>query len=95
MFTLDRTASFTPARKPFQIDQFTHKNSDFGAISVTDKRSCASPILKEERHILARFGAMLWCTVNRYSQGPRRGWGLESFSPPSPPPLFWLLMLEH
>ena len=37
MFTLDWIASFTPARKPFQIDlQFTHKNSDFGAISVTD-----------------------------------------------------------
>ena len=36
MFTLDWIASFTPARKPFQIDQFTHKNGDFGAISVTD-----------------------------------------------------------
>ena len=36
MFTQDWIASFTPARKPFQIDQFTHKNGDFGAISVTD-----------------------------------------------------------
>ena len=67
MFTLRRIASFTPARKPFQIDlQFKHKNSDFGAISVTE-RSCASPILKVERHISDRFCAILWCTVNRYS----------------------------
>ena len=67
MFRLDGIASFTPARKPFQIDlQFKHNNSDFGAISVTE-RSCASPILKVERHISDRFCAILWCTVNRYS----------------------------
>ena len=67
MFTLRRIASFTPARKPFQIDlQFKHKNSDFGAISVTE-RSCASPILKVERHISDRFCVIFWCTVNRYS----------------------------
>ena len=67
MFTLYRIASFTPARKPFQIDlQSTHNNSDFGAISVTE-RSCASPILKVERYISDRFCAILWCTVNRYS----------------------------
>ena len=41
MFILYRIVSFTPARKPFQIDLlFTHKNSDFGAISATE-RSCA------------------------------------------------------
>ena len=67
MFTLRRIASFTPAQKPFQIDlQSTHKNSDFGTISVTE-RSCASPILKVERHISDRFCSILWCTVNRCS----------------------------
>ena len=54
-------------RKPFQIDLlFIHNNSDFGAISVTEG-SCAALILKVERHILDRVCALLWCTVNRYS----------------------------
>ena len=67
MFRLYRIASFTPARKPFQIDlQFKVKNSDFGAISVTE-RSCAWPILKMERHISDRFCPILWRSVNRYS----------------------------
>ena len=71
MFTLERIASFTPAPKPFQICLMsTHKNSDFGTISVTE-RSCASPILKVERHISDRFCAILWCTVNRYSDSSR------------------------
>ena len=39
MFTLYRIA-FVPARKPYRIGfQFTHKNGDFGAISVTEQ-SC-------------------------------------------------------
>ena len=32
---------------------FTHENGDFDSISVT-KRRCASPISKEESHILDR-----------------------------------------
>ena len=33
--------AFAPARKPYRIGGlFTHKNGDFGAISLTD-RSCA------------------------------------------------------
>ena len=37
MFTLYRIG-FTPARKPYRIGLlFTHKDSDFGAISVTEQ----------------------------------------------------------
>ena len=37
MFTLYRIG-FTPARKPHRIGLlFTHKDSDFGAISVTEQ----------------------------------------------------------
>ena len=47
---------------------FTHKNGDFGAISVAE-RSCAapSPISKVERYISDRFLVTLWCSGNRYS----------------------------
>ena len=42
---------FAPAQKPYRIGILsTRKNSDFGAISVTE-RSCAAPIPKVERHI--------------------------------------------
>ena len=55
------------ARKSYQIGLlFTHKNSDFGAISVTE-RSCAAPISKVESHISDRFCATVWRRVNRYS----------------------------
>ena len=67
MFILYRIVSFTPARKPFQIDLlFTHKNSDFGAISATE-RSCAALTSKVDRHVLDRFCGTLWCSVNKYS----------------------------
>ena len=50
MFTLYRIA-FAPARNPYPIELlFTHKNSDFSAISVTEK-SCTAPISKVESHI--------------------------------------------
>ena len=59
MFTLYRI-NFAPARKSNEnhtgydfFDLFTHKNGDFGAISVTE-RSCASPIFKVERYISDR-----------------------------------------
>ena len=45
---------------------FTHKNCDFGAISVKE-RSCGAPLSIEERHISNRFCATLWYNVNRYS----------------------------
>ena len=43
---------------------FTHKNGDFGAISVTE-RSCAPPISKVESRISDWF--TLWCNLDRYS----------------------------
>ena len=43
----------------------THKNGDFGPISVTE-RSCSSPISN-------MFRATLWCNVNRYSLSKRSG----------------------
>ena len=44
MFAL-RWIAFAPARKSYRIGLLlTHKNGDFGAISVT-KRSCAAPIV--------------------------------------------------
>ena len=53
LFTLCRMA-FAPARKPYRIGLlFTHKNRDFGAISVTE-RSCAAQISKVETHIFDR-----------------------------------------
>ena len=43
MFTLYRIG-FTPARKPHRIGLlFTHKDSDFGAIS-SHRANCAAPI---------------------------------------------------
>ena len=50
MYTLYRVA-FAPARKPYRLGLlFTHKNGDFGAISVTEQ-SCAALISKAESHI--------------------------------------------
>ena len=44
LFTIYGIA-FTPARKPYWIGLlFTHKNGDFGAISVTERR--VAPITK-------------------------------------------------
>ena len=66
MFTLYRTA-IAPARKPYRMGRlFTHKNRDFGAISVTE-RSCDAQISKVRLHISDRFGATLRCTVNWFS----------------------------
>ena len=53
MFTQYRIA-FAPARKPYRIELlFTHKNGDFGEISVKE-RSCAAPISKMGSHISDR-----------------------------------------
>ena len=42
--------NYAPARKPYRIGLlFTHKNRDFGAISVTE-RICAASISKAEIH---------------------------------------------
>ena len=50
---------FVPTRKLYQTWLLvTHKNDDFGAISVTE-RSCAASILKVDSHISDRFGATL------------------------------------
>ena len=50
MFTIYRIA-FPPAQKPYRIGiQFTHKNGDFEAISLTE-RICAARISKLESHI--------------------------------------------
>ena len=66
IFTLCRLA-LASARKPYWIEiVFTHKNGDFGAISITE-RSCTAPISKMEPHISDTFCATLWCNVNRYS----------------------------
>ena len=49
-----------PAGKPYLMGLvFTHKNGDFGSVSVTE------PIFKLERHRSDRFCARLWCSVNR------------------------------
>ena len=61
MFTLWRMA-FAPAKKQYRIGLlFSHKNGDFGVISVTE-RSCAALISTVERHILNRF-----CSVSTFS----------------------------
>ena len=53
MYTPYRVA-FAPARKPYRIGLlFTHKNGDFGAISVTEQ-SCAALISEAESHISDR-----------------------------------------
>ena len=63
MFAIYRI-TLAPARKPYRVGLFfTHKNDDFGAISVTEG-SCPSPISKVKRHIwrigsAQNFGAVL------------------------------------
>ena len=42
-----------------------HKNSDFGMNSVM-KQSCTALISKVECHILYRFCAVLWYSLNTY-----------------------------
>ena len=44
----------------------SHKNSDFGMISVM-RQSCTALISKVECHILDRFCALLWYSSNTYS----------------------------
>ena len=75
VFTLYRIALAPGAAwKPHQVGLlFTHKNGDFGTISVTE-RSWAAPLSIEERHISDRFCATLSYNVNRYSD--RSGSGL-------------------
>ena len=47
--------ALTPTRKPYRIGPlFTHKNGDFGAISITE-RSCTATILRVDCHISDRF----------------------------------------
>ena len=54
MFTLYRIA-LVPAQKQYRIELlFTHKNGDFGAISVTEG-SCAAQISRVHRQILERW----------------------------------------
>ena len=51
LYSLCRVA-FTTARKPYRIWlQFTNKDTDFGAISLTE-RSCAAPISKGDVDLL-------------------------------------------
>ena len=42
---------------------FIHKNTVFGAISLTEKR-CAALISRVEGSLSDRFFAKLWCIVN-------------------------------
>ena len=60
MFTLlVYRIALAPARKPYRIRLlFTHKNGDFGAISVTE-RSSAAPTFNMLRHISDRFFATI------------------------------------
>ena len=61
---------FAPARKPYQIGPLlTHKNGDFGAISVTE-RSCAALIFKEDSHCLLYQIAFRDCTFSSAPQRP-------------------------
>ena len=56
MFTLphEKHSFFRPSVRPYRIGLlFSHKNGDFGAISIT-QRSCADPISKVESHISDR-----------------------------------------
>ena len=55
---------FAPAQKPYRVGiLFTHKNGNFGAISVT-KRSCAALISKVKRHISDRGRSEDWDLVH-------------------------------
>ena len=61
---------FTPARKPYQIGSLlTHKNGDFGAISVTEQ-CFAAPIFKVDSHCLLYQIAFRDCTFSSAPQGP-------------------------
>ena len=60
MFTLYRITSARPRKKTGLIEllftHFTHKNGDFGAISVTE-RNCAASISKVKSHrLIYRIG---------------------------------------
>ena len=51
MITQCRIIAYAPGRKPYRIGLlFTHKNRDFGEISVSE-RICAAPISKVQIHI--------------------------------------------
>ena len=59
MFTLSRIA-FAQALKPYRTGLlFTHKNSDFGAISVTEK-SCVAQISEVESRKSDRHSHYCW-----------------------------------
>ena len=61
-----RWIDLEPTRKPYQIALlFTHKNGDFGPISVTE-RSCAAPRRSWKRITTYQKGfcPTLWCFVN-------------------------------
>ena len=61
VFTIYQIA-FAPAKKPYRIGLlFSHKNGDYGAISVTE-RGCAALISNVERHISNKF-----CSVSTFS----------------------------
>ena len=66
---------FAPARKPYQIGSLlTHKNGDFGAISVTEQ-CCAAPIFKVDSHCLLYQIAFRDCT---FSSAPQRSFLVSS-----------------
>ena len=59
MFTLSRIA-FAQALKPYRTGLlFTHKNNDFGAISVTE-RSCVAQISEVESRKSGRHSHYCW-----------------------------------
>ena len=59
MFTLYRIG-FTPARKPHRIGLlFTHKNSDFGAISVTEQTAPRRSLKWTMKKLLSGFFMVL------------------------------------
>ena len=63
---LSKIVALARERKPYRIRLlFTHKNSDFGAISVTEQ-SCTALISEMEHRILDKFGAIFKYSVNRY-----------------------------
>ena len=58
--------AIAPAPKSYQTGfQFTHKNGDFGAISVMEE-SCAARFSKVERLISDKFCALLSCCVKTH-----------------------------
>ena len=61
-----------PAQKPYWLwFLFTHKNSDFSGISVTE-RSCAAPIAEVESHISDRCSYLV-SGIERFSLDCRKG----------------------